>query len=255
MAKSTLLSMVQDILSDADGDEVNSITDTIESDQCARVIRDVYNDITDTYDFEHIKTLIELDATSATTPNVLLRPEGVYNIEFVKYNTKGTAGGNSEYTYIDYMEVADFLDMVHQRSTGDSNVDEITLSSGHPIPVINDKAPERYTIMDEGSDELVFDSYDSDIETNLQQSKSLAYGSVKPTFTLADSTVIDLPKNLETLVKRSARSMYFDLYKDGITPEIDRTRRRAEVRAQRFRHTVNNSDNDRSPNYGRNPRK
>ena len=32
MAKPTLLDLVQDILADADGDEVNNISDTIESD-------------------------------------------------------------------------------------------------------------------------------------------------------------------------------------------------------------------------------
>lgn len=255
MAKQTLLEMVQDILSDADGDEVNSITDTIESEQCSRVIRDAFYHVTDVNDFEQTKTLVELDATSATTPNVMTRPTGLYNIEFVKYNTKDTAGGNSEYTLMKYLEPYDFLDRQHGFDTDNSNVTEVTLSTGHPIPVLNDRAPSYYTIMDEGSDELVFDAYDSDIETNLQQSKSLAYGMQKPSFTLSDSFQMSLPQHLETLVKNTAKAMYFDLYKDGITPEIDRRRRQAEVRAMRLRHTVVNSDNNRSPDYGRNPRK
>lgn len=255
MAKQTLLQMTQDILSDIDGDEVNSITDTIESEQVARVIRDVYYEVTDINDFESLKTLVELDATSATTPNVMTRPEGFYGIEFVKYDKRTTAGANSSYEYVHYMNVDRFLELCHGRDTDDSNVEEVTLSTGHPIPVRNDTAPTYYTIMDDGDDELVFDSYDSNLETNLQQSKSLAYGFKKPTFALSDSTTITLPKHLETLVKARARARVFDLYKDGITPEVDRARRNAEVRAQRQRHTILNSDNDRGPNYGRNPRK
>jgi hypothetical protein len=62
---------------------------------------------------------------------------------------------------------------------------------------------------------------------------------------------MDLPEHLETLVKREARAMFFDLYKDGVTSEIDRTRRRAEVRAMRQRNIIKNTDNDNRPDYGR----
>ncbi len=251
MAKTSMLSMVQDILSDADGDSVNSINDTVESLQCATIIRDCYSDIVDIMDLEQIETLVELDATSSSTPNVMTRPEGFHTIQFVKYDKRTSAGDPQAYKEVCYKSVVDFLELVQARTTSDSNVEEVTLSTGVPIPVKNDEAPTYYTIMDEGNDELVFDSYDSALETNLQQSKSLAYGSQQQVLVLDDATTIDLPKHLEILLKRNARAMYFDLYKDGITAEIDRTRRRAEVRSQRMRHTVKNSDNDNYPDYGR----
>jgi len=250
MSKPTLIDFVQDILSDADGDSVNSITDTVESDQCARIVREVFDRIVDTHDSEHIKTLKQLDATSAATPNVMTRPEGYFEIEFVRYDKRVTAGGDQKYQDVYYKGVYDFINMVSSRSTSDSDVTAVTLSTGHIIPVKNDTAPTYYTLMDEGSDELVFDSYDSALETNLQQSKSLIYSSVKPTLVLADATEISLPKHLATLVKTDARAMYFDLFKDGITSEVDRARRRAEVRSQRQRHIIKNEDNDNGPNYG-----
>lgn len=251
MAKPTLLEFVQDILSDADGDDVNSITDTVESDQCARVVRDCFDQIVDLHDFQHTKTLEQLDATSGTTPNVMTRPEGFHTIEWVRYDKKITASGVQSYQECDYVPVDTFIDRVSTRNTSDSNVSAITLSTGHIIPVRNDVAPTYYTVMDEGSDELVFDSYDSALETNLQQSKSLIYGVAKPSLTLADSSEISLPKHLAVLVKREARAMYFDLYKDGITAEIDRSRRRAETRAQRQRNIIKNTDNMNTPDYGR----
>ena len=251
MAKPTLLEFVQDILSDADGDDVNSITDTVESDQCARVVRDCFDQIVDLHDFEHTKTLKQLTATSASTPNVMTRPEGFHTLEWIRYDKKATAGGAQKYELVSYMDVNTFISRVSARSTSDSTVDAITLSTGHIIPIRNDEAPSYYTVMDQGSDELVFDSYDSSLETNLQASKSLAYGVEKPSLTLADASEISLPKHLAVLVKREARAMYFDLYKDGITSEIDRTRRRAETRAQRQRNIIKNTDNDNRPDYGR----
>ena len=251
MAKITLLEIVQDILSDADSDDVNSINDTVESDQCARLVRDTYLQICDLHDIEYTKKVDTLNASSATTPTVMTRPAGFHSIEFVKYNVKTTAGGDQDFARIHYMEVEDFLERAHSLSVSDTNVQEMTLSTGLIIPIYNDRAPKYYTVMDNGADELVFDAFNSALETNLQESKSLIYGTQRPSLTLADSSTLDLPEHLETLVKREARAMFFDLYKDGATREIDRTRRRAEVRAQRHRNIVKNTDNDNIPNYGR----
>lgn len=251
MAKKTLLEMVQNILSDADSDDVNSIDDTVEADQCARIIRDVFDQIVDLHDFEHIKTLKQLTATSSTTPNVMTRPEGFHTIEFVKYDKRTSASDPQKFEYIHYKEPDAFLELVHSRDTDESTVTAVTLSTGLILPIRNDVGPTIYTIMDSGSDELVFDSYDSDVDANLQASKSLAYGIQKPSLTLSDSSTMELPRHLETLVEREARAMFFDLYKDGITSEIDRTRRRAEVRAQRMRNIIKNTDNDNRPDYGR----
>src|SRR5210317_1676172 len=143
MAKITLLEIVQDILSDADSDNVNSIQDTVEAEQCARVVRDVHDQIVDGHD-----------------------------LEFIKYDKRTATGNPQNFEYVDYLEVDDFLELVHSRSTSDSDTDGITLDSGLVIPVKNDKAPQYYTIMDSGSTEIVFDSYNSALETNLQASKS-----------------------------------------------------------------------------------
>jgi hypothetical protein len=75
---------------------------------------------------------------------------------------------------------------------------------------------------------------------------------MRPTLALADTTTFDsVPEYLVVLIKRESRAMFFDLYKDGITSEIDRTRRRAEVRAQRQRNIVKDTDNNNYPDYGR----
>lgn len=253
MAKETLLEIVQDILSDADGDEVNSISDTIESDQCARVVRTVFNNIVDGSDFEHHDTIIRLNATSASTPNVMTRPEGLYDIQWIKYNSFETAGDDQEYETITYMRPVDFFELTSRRTASDSDVSEIALDSGHSMLVKTAQAPKYWTMM-EDYDDIIFDAYDSDLETNLQNSKSLAFGTVKPTLALTDAATADLPKNLFNRLKNEARALYFDLYKDGVTPEIDRLRRRTEVRSQRHRHVADRVNPRTGPDYGRKPR-
>jgi len=251
MAKKTLLEMVQSILSDTDADNVSSVGDTVESEQAVQVIRDTHDYIVDSMDLGHVKTLDKLEATSASTPNVMTRPEGLYDIEWIRYNKKITAGGDQTFENVRYLPPSDFIDLVSSRTVSDSNVEEVTLSTGAVIPVVNDRAPTYYTIMDQGSDEIVFDSYDSDLETNLQESKSLVYGSLKPTLGSTDSSTMSLPKHLENYVLAEAKAMYFDLYKDGVTREVDRRRRYTATRAQRQRYVLKDVDNKTGPDYGR----
>ena len=251
MAKMTLIDAVQQILSDADSDNVSSINDTVESEQCARVVQDAFYRIVDLHDIEYVKTLARLNATSSSTPNVMTRPEGFVSIEWVQYDTRNAATDPQSFTFMNYCEPDEFLSRIQGRNTDDSTVDAVTLSTGVILPIRNDQAPSFYTVIDDGSEELVFDSYDSDIEANLQQSKSIIYGIQRPTLTLADASTFSVPRHLESLILSEAKAMYFDLFKDGLTSEIDRHRRRFEVRAQRQRNIIKNTDNDNRPDYGR----
>ena len=251
MAKDTLLEIVQDILSDADGDEVNSISDTIESMQCARIVRNEFKDIADNFDLRHYETLTKLTASGSSTPCLMTRPEGFHDIKWIKYDKRLTAGGDPDFQVVSYMEPTSFIDMCHARTSSDSDVETMTLSSsGHSLLIKNDKAPTYWTLL-EGYDDIIFDSYDSSLETNLQESKSLAYGTQRPTLTLADSSVADLPLNLMQLLKNRSRAFFFDVFKDGTTREVDKRQRNSEVRAQRYRHIKNKGIDRTGPNYGR----
>ena len=251
MAKDTLLEIVQSILSDADGDEVNSISDTIESDQVARVIRNEFYDIVDNYDIEHTKTLTKLTASSSATPCLMTRPEGFHQIEWVKYDKRLTAGGDPDYEYVKYLLPEEFLEMSDNRTASNTDISQMTLpGSTHVLNIKNDQAPTYWTIL-ENYDSLIFDSYNSSLETNLQASKSLAYGIQRPTLSLTDGAIPDLPQNLMQLLKNRSRAMYFDLFKDGVSREVDRRRRNSEVRQQRLRHVVKNYIDRTGPDYGR----
>lgn len=250
MAKKTLLTMVQQILSEADGDTVTGISDTVESQQCADLIGIVFDEVVQDYDLGLTKSIIQLTATSSATPNVMTRPEDLYNIEWIKYDKRTAAGNPQQYETVHYMEPARFIEYVSSRSTDLSNVDAVALDSGHSIPVVNDQAPTYFTFM-EDYDDIIFDSYDSALETELQAGKSLAYGQIIPSLSIAGTSTIDLPKQMTALVQASARARFWDLYKGGATREIDRARRRAEVRAMRYREMMLRTNQDTGPYYGR----
>ena len=252
MAKDTLLEIVQDIMSDADGDVINSIGDTVESEQVANIVKQEYFDIADNMDITHHRTVSQLNATGASTPSVMTRPEGFYDIEWVMYDKRTTSGGDPAFDDVYYREPDEFIKIVKALNASDSTVDTQTIN-GIIFNCYNDRAPTWYTVLD-GYDNIVFDAYDSNLETNLQTSKSMAYGTQRPTLTIADATVPDLPQNLMSLLRNRSRSMYFDLFKDGTTKEIDKRQRNSEVRAQRQRHIAarnRRKDQRRTPDYGR----
>lgn len=237
MAKETLLEIVQDILSDSDGDAVNTIAATIESDQCARVVRTIFNQLVDGTDIAYHEGIRELDATSPTTPNIMTRPDGFYDIEWIKYDIRNEWSEPQRYQTVRYMDPTEFIYLLADRNADDSNVQAVTLNSGYELLIVNDAAPTYWTQL-QGADDIIFDAYDNNLDANLQASKSLAWGKTKPTLPLTDLAVPDLPDHLFNALKSQARALYFDLYKDGATREIDRLSRRSEVRTQRHRHLL-----------------
>lgn len=252
MAKDTLIDLVQDILSDADGDEVNSISDTIESLQCARVIQNEFKNITDEFDVKSQETLIQLTATSSSTPIRMIRPEGFHSIEHIWYDKRAAASDDPNFKDIVYRDYERFLEASFALAVSDSDVSSMTLGgSGHTFNFRTDRAPTYFTIL-EGYDDIIFDAYDVALESNLQASKSLARGVQRPTLALTNAAIPDLPQNLMQLLKNRAKSYYFDIYKDGAPNAVQRRERYSEVRSQRKKYVTKKLQQQRTgPNYGR----
>jgi len=239
-------------MSDGDGDEINSIGDTVESEQVANIVKQEFLMIADQFDLEHHKQVRGLTATSSSTPTVMTRPEGFYDIAWIKYDKRTTAGGDPDFQYVEYMPTDEFDDLVSGLNVSDTNVGSQTIN-GLTYNHYNDRQPTYYTFI-HGYDSIVFDAYNSTLESNLQASKAKAYGIQRPTLSIADASVPDLPQNLMTLLRNRSRAMYFDLFKDGVTKEIDKRQRNSEVRAQRQRHIAAANRRKlqrRTPDYGR----
>lgn len=239
--------MVQSILNDMTSDNVNSISDTEESEQVASTIKDTYFNLLNTLDKipEH-KELVQLEALSdSARPNYLKIPDNVTGIDWVKYNV--STDSVKRYTTIDFLEPAEFLDRIYQRNSDATNVQSVTDISGVELLIINDKKPEWYTSFDD--EYLVFDSFDSSVDSTLQESKSLSFALVEPTWTTSDTFVPDLDSNLFPLLLAEAKSLCFVNDKDIANPKIEQIARSQKVSLQNNKKRTR--DRFSYPNFGR----
>jgi len=183
--------MVQDILSDMDSDEVNSVSDTIESEQVAQIIKTTYVDIMTRKYMPHLKTMLQLDSTSSATPSHMKMPENLMELVMLNYDRHTDGQTDVKYQEIAYKDQVDFLIYTNARNTDNLTVDLITDSSGAKLKIVNNLSPQYFTSFDD--EYIVFDSYDSSLESNLQNSKTQLIGYREPILSITDTTIPDLP--------------------------------------------------------------
>lgn len=198
MAK-TLLEFVQTILSDMDGDEVNSINDTAESEQVASIVKTTYNALVSHTVWPHTRRAVALVPRSDSDyPTHMAVAEELKELISVRYNKAKVGEVRKDYREVVWVDPDDFLRRTNQRDNSQDNVDIIIDDSGIELLIVNDKAPDFYTSFDDRG--LVFDSYDNLVDSTLQQSKLQAQGYIIPEFSLEDNFVPDLPADAFALL-------------------------------------------------------
>lgn len=246
MPKMTLLDMTQNILSAIDSDNVNSISDTEESEQVAETIKDTYFAMIDEYHLPVKKEIFKLEATSSATPTKMKIPEIVEKVEWIKYNKVIEAGGDTDYADVIYLEPKAFLDKLEARSESASNT--VLISDGDiDMLILNDTPPTYYTSFDDVY--LIFDSYTSALEANLQQSKSMGYGFSSSTWTHLDAAIPVLPINLFSLLLAEAKSTCFLNLKQMANQKEEQKARRQRIALRKSKWNTNGGI--KTPNYGR----
>ncbi len=248
MAKMTLLEMVQDILSDMDSDEVNSINDSTESLQVAQIIKSTYYNIVDGKDYPFFKELFQLDTSGTSArPTHMKIPETIIDLEWIKYDCKKTGETRTRYTKIEYKTPEEFLEIVDKRISTATNIKVVTDSTGIKLSIYKDKAPTYFTSFDD--EYLVFDAYDSTVETNLQNSKTQCHGKRSVAFTLSDSFTPDMPVQMFSYLLNDAKSACFVTLKQMANPKVEQQavsqKRRMSQEAWRISNGIS------YPNYGR----
>lgn len=198
MAKYSLLDVVNSTLESMDSFRVSDIDDVLEAQQIASIAEDVYYEvINDSFSSHTKKNLIQLESLAdSSRPNYLKLPENVTNIHQskVRYNIQdGTAGSTTlKWKEIEHCHPQDFLDRIGGRSTNETNTQIVTDFSGIQYVVRNKTAPQYWTSFDD--EYIVFDSFDSDVDSTLQQSKNICEASLQGTFTKSSTYEIDLPE-------------------------------------------------------------
>lgn len=252
MAKYSLLEIVQDIMSDMNSDDVNSITDTPESLQVAQIVRSVYEELMANKNWPHLRTLMQLNASGdSTKPTHMKAPEDLKELESLQYNKIKQGETKNRYQAITYLYPDEFLVKTNSRNNDNDNTDVITDHSGVELLIKNNAGPQYWTSFDD--EWIVFDSYDSELESTLQTSKTQAMGYRWPTFTVSDTFVPDLPQEAFPMLIAEAKSACFARIKQ--MPDAKSEQQAARSKNWMSRKAWANAGGIRFPNYGRSSKK
>lgn len=233
--KMTLLEMTQNILSAMDAEEVTSISDTIESLQVAEEIKTTYYESLGNFEIpSQLKIISFTGLADADHPNMMKVDETVDQFSWVKYNTNTTA--DPSYKPVTYVTPEEFWDIVLNDNSG-TQTTVYEYDTDLPYTIRSDKAPEYYTIFDD--EYIVFDSYNSSIDTTLQAAKCMAYAQVLPSWTENDTFTPDLHAKYFPMLLAEAKSACFINYKGVANQKEERRSSRQRIRLQN-----NNSRNN-----------
>lgn len=250
----TVIEYVQDILSSMDSDEVNSINDTTEAQSVATILKNVYQDILTEIELPTQYTLFQLSSVDPSKPNQLSMPTSIENIDWIKYNRVSTEVPQQDYTVVKFLPKEEFLRIVNSYVDTDTNVETSTVSvSGFDFPLLclNDRAPEYYTSFDDHL--LVFNAYDSSVDTALQPSKTLCYGKKTFSFEMSDDFIPFSEQKYESLLFNAAKATAWAELKQTTNNKAEKAEKRARIKTQPAKLAIEHGKAayDYIPGYGR----
>lgn len=250
--KLTLLEIVQDILSDMDSDNVNSILDTFESEQVAQMVKSTYYAMMSTRDWPHLKETIQLTPSNdLAKPTHMYVPDDLTRMVFVNYDCRKAGETRRVYKRIHWRNPDEFLQLTNQQDSTIDEVDIILDDSGVELLIRNDRAPSYYTSFDDKA--LVFNSYDKAVEDTLQNDKTQVQAYIMPPWESTDSFVPDLPTEAFMALLEEAKSRAMLKLKQMEDPKAEQESRRQQRWLSRNAWKVKGGI--KKPNYGRNSRK
>lgn len=253
--KYTLLEMTQEILSAMDSDEVNSISDTTEAMQVARAVRQAYYDLIEDLNPPEHYTQFELVASGDPgKPTVMYLPADVNSLVSIQYDKIADGETEANISDVSFMSLDRFKRMMYQLSTDETNVGTYTLTtidaSTFPMTYYNDRAPTYYTTFDDYT--VLFDAYDSDVDTTLQANKTVCTGKKEVTLSLSDSATPDLDTSFFPRLLNEAKKLAFAELKSQSHEIAEVNARRSRQRGAARKHRIKiESDFAQLPYFGR----
>lgn len=249
----TLLEIVQEILSDLDSDQVNSIEDTTEALQVASIVRSTYMAMVSNRNWPHLKkTFTFTNSGSTDYPTHLKVPDKIKEVVFINYNCVSESDtGKRNYTTLKYLDNESFLRRQNNLNSNATNVAVVTDYSGVEFLITNDANPEYYTSFDD--EYIVCNSYNADIEDTLVGSKTQVSAYYMPTFTVSDTFVPNLPEEAFTALIESAKSAAAVRIRQAVDQKAEQEAQRQQRWLSRKAWRVQGGI--KYPNYGRKSRK
>jgi hypothetical protein len=208
MAKLSLLEIVDDILNDMDSDEVNSINDTIESQQVAQIVKTCYFELIGNRNWPHLRKLVQLEASGdVSKPNYLQLPVGTKELVVFKYDTLTLTNPKSRLQEIKWKEPDAFLRMISTRDSTLTNVTSVIDFSGTKLLTLNNQPPVYWTTFDD--EYVITDAYDSGVDSTLQKAKTQCLAYIDPVWVHSDIAIPDLPSEAFPALLEEAKSTAF----------------------------------------------
>lgn len=239
--KQTVLELTQSILASMDSEEINSISDTVESYDIAVLLRDVYYDIAVELQVDAHESLFELEASGdALQPTLMYLPENVSKLYWLKYNNQLITDTNSSYLPVEFKEFDQFYTMQNGLRENVTDVGEMTYQMNgedFEIMYMTDRMPTHFT--DIGNTTLLFNAYDSSEDTTLMKSKTMCGGLVYPTFTLDDLFIPELDAAQFPYYRNRAKVRAFAEKKQVENKEAASEARNQKVLIQKRKHRIN----------------
>lgn len=228
--KQTLIEIVQEVLSDISSDEVNSIDDTYEATQVASIVKSCYFNMIAGRTWPHLRTLSVLEHSgSLERPTHMKLPNDIKELVYVEYDGGKKEDGSFTYQTVKYVYPDEFLRATASRSMSQQNVSTVEDPSGVKFQIFTNKAPTIWTSFDDVN--LVFDSYNREMDDALQSSRSRMIYYRMPKWRMIDEFVPDLPAEAFPGLVEDAKS-YASLNLRQMVNE------KAEANAQRQRKSM-----------------
>ncbi len=246
--KMTLLDMVIDIMSDMDSDVVNSIDDTDESRQIAQILKSTFYAMMSNRNWPHLKNAVQLvPSGDLALPTHMSLQDEITEMSFINYNKIRAGETRKRYERIHWLEPEQFLRKINALNNDEANIDVIIDASGVELNIYNDRAPTHYTSFDDTN--LVFNSYDSAVDSTLQSSKIQAQAYIAPGWGGLDTSIPNLPDEAFTALLEEAKSRASLKLKQTEDIKADQEASRQQRWLSRKAWRVNGGV--RYPNYGR----
>lgn len=250
MSSRSVLDYVQIIMDDMTSDSVNSITDTLESQRVASILRRTYFDLAAEFNLPTSEELFVLTALGdPTKPTHMDVPTNVQHLHWIRYDMKTSAADTQlRYSDVDYMDPDEFFKMVSSRNSTASNMLVVEDPTNIKLIIRTDHNPTYWTSFD--GDTVVFDSYNSAISASLEASKIVAHGRVTKSWTHDDTFIPDIPDHMEATFLAIAEERAFAWIKqqeNRVTADNAR-RYRISGRSDKNRLGINQA---RYPDFGK----
>jgi hypothetical protein len=230
--KKTLLQIVQEILNDMDAEQVNSISDSVEAQQIASIVESTFYNIIATRNIPEHQELLKPTALGDNNyPTHFELGDNLRQLDKLWYDNSDDS--SFEYATIKWKDPVTFL---KHSDALTSNYDSIVDKNGTTrIRIQNNKKPEHYTTFDDYY--IILDSYNSSLESTLQESKIRAVGVVYPVFdATSDSYQPDLDAVFFPYLINESKSVAFSVLKGGPDPKIEQAAKRQKSYIQNNRH-------------------